>query len=251
MNEQRSSRPPRNGARVLVVDDEPVLRHAMAELLRDEGYTVDEASNGAVALEQALAFKPDIVLFDYAMPVYDGPQLVEALRQTMRPMPMLVSVSALRETKSWCDDHGIPIFVLKPFEDASLIRAVDSALKLAIEGRGPRKHVGSGIRPLAKSACVLAVGNLHGDELLHDILPASLQHARVIVVDNGDDAERVLEMIVPDLLLLDDSPDNDRLSVIATGRGIPILLRPMALSGARIAVMATVPPAGPPARAKG
>jgi CheY-like chemotaxis protein len=231
---------------VLVVDDEPVLRFAMAELLRDEGYTVDEAGNGAVALEKAIAFKPDIVLFDYAMPVFDGPRLVEGLRETMRPVPILVGVSAIRESKRWCDDHGIPIFVLKPFEDSSLLRAIDSALQLSIDSRRPRKQVASGVRIATRSACVVAVGNLHGDELLHDILPDTLQHARIVVVDEPEDALRVMELIVPDMIVIDDSPDHDRVSVEATNRGIPILLRPTSLSEARIALMPTLP-----ARAKG
>ena len=66
---------------------------------------------GAVALEQSIWFKPDIVVFDYAMPVFDGPTLVEALRLHVRPMPVLVGISALAESKLWCADHGIPIFV--------------------------------------------------------------------------------------------------------------------------------------------
>lgn len=249
MNQSPSSKPPRRGARVLVVDDEPVLRHAMAELLRDEGFAVWEASNGAVALEQAISHKPDVVVFDYAMPVYDGPALVESLRLTMRPMPSLVAVSAIRESKGWCDDHGIPIFLLKPFEDSSLIRAVDSALKLARDAQRPRQKVGSGVRIAVQSACVLAVGELHGEELLHDLLPESLQHARVIVVDNPEDAERVLDLIVPDLLVLDDSPEHDRMRVVATGKAIPILIRRAGLSEAR--VLAAQPTIPAPARAKG
>lgn len=233
-----------------MVDDEPVLRFAMAELLRDEGYTVDEAGNGAVALELAISFKPDVVLFDYTMPVFDGPALVESLRLTMRPMPVLVGVSAARESKTWCDDHGVPIFVLKPFEDSSLIRAIDSALKLSIEARQPRKQVGSGTRAAVRTACVLAVGDLHGDESLHELLPAALQHARIVVVDHPEEAERVLDLIVPDLLVLDDAAHHDRLRVVATGRAIPIMIRPAALSDARI-LAAAVSAATIPARAKG
>jgi len=208
----------------------------MAELLRDEGYTVEEAGNGGVALEQAIWFKPDIVVFDYAMPVFDGPKLVEALRLNVRPMPMLVGVSALTESKSWCAEHGVPIFVMKPFEDATFLRAVDSALKLAHEAREPKKKVSSGVRVALKSACVLAVGNLHGDEVLHELLPESLRHARVVVVDNPDEAERILEMIVPDFLVLDDASCNDRLRALATLKAIPTMLRPAAISEGRIQV---------------
>lgn len=219
----------------------------MAELLRDEGYTVYEAANGAVALERAIEHKPDIVVFDYAMPVYDGPTLVETLRETMRPMPILVGVSAIRESKVWCEDHGIPLFLTEPFEDSSFIRAVDSALKLSRDARQPRKQIGSGTRAITRSACVLAVGNLHGDEPLHDLLPESLRHARVVVVPTPEDAERVLDLIVPDLLVLDDAAEHDRLRVIATGKAIPMMIRPQALSEARIlAAMDTIP-----VRAKG
>lgn len=239
MSEIRTSRPPREGARVLVVDDEPVLRHAMAEQLRDEGYTVEEAGNGAVGLEQAIWFKPDIVVFDYAMPVFDGPKLVEALRLHVRPMPVLVGVSAIAESRLWCADHGIPIFVMKPFEDATFLRAVDSALKLAIEARAPKEKGGSGVRASVRSACVVAVGNLHGDEVLHELLPEALRHARVVVVDNPDEAEHVLEMIVPDLLVLDDAAANDRLRALALLKAIPLLLRPAAISEARIQVFGT------------
>ena len=221
---------------MLVVDDEPVLRYAMAEILRDEGYTVEEAGNGGVALEQAIWFKPDIVVFDYAMPVFDGPKLVEALRLNVRPLPMLVGVSALADSKIWCADHGVPIFVMKPFEDATFVRAVDSALKLAREAQAPKVKSGSGVRAAIRSACVLAVGNLHGEEVLHELLPESLRHARVVVVDNPDEAERVLEMIVPDLLVIDDQSSNDRLRGLATLKAIPMLLRPAAISEARIQV---------------
>lgn len=227
-------RPPLPRVRVLVVDDEPILRTAMAELLRDEGFVVDEAGNGAVALEKAIACRPDVVVFDYAMPVFDGPALVESLRLIIRPHPIFVGVSAIKESRAWCNDHGIPIFVMKPFEDATLLRAVDSALELARERDAPRKKVGSGTRLAVRSAAVLAVGQLHGDEPLHALLPDALRHARVIVVDHPSEAERILDMIVPDLLVLDDAPEHDRLRAVATAKAVPVLVRPAAISDARI-----------------
>lgn len=238
---------------MLVVDDEPILRSAMAELLRDEGFVVDEAGNGAVALEKAIACRPDVVVFDYAMPVYDGPALVESLRLIIRPHPIFVGVSAVKESRAFSGgpytDHSIPIFVMKPFEDATLLRAVDSALELARERDEPKKKVGSGTRLAVRSAAVLAVGQLHGDEPLHALLPDALRHARVIVVDHPSEAERILEMIVPDLLVLDDAPEHDRLRAVAARKAVPVLVRPAAISDAHMlaaSAAAHVAPVGIP-----
>ena len=66
---------------VLVVDDEIHIVHIVAIKLRNNGYEVISADNGAEALELALREKPDIVVTDYQMPVMTGLELVEKLRQ--------------------------------------------------------------------------------------------------------------------------------------------------------------------------
>src|SRR6188768_2713221 len=62
--------------RVLIVDDEPNARSALAELLRDEGYATAVAQNGQEALNLLAEFDPDVVLTDLKMPVLDGLGLV-------------------------------------------------------------------------------------------------------------------------------------------------------------------------------
>ena len=69
------------GKRVLVVDDEIHIVHVVAIKLRNNGYEVLSADNGAEALEVALREKPDIIVTDYQMPVMTGLELVEKLRQ--------------------------------------------------------------------------------------------------------------------------------------------------------------------------
>lgn len=195
----------------------------MAELLRDEGYLVDEASNGAVALELALAHRPDVILFDWVMPVWDGPTMVGAIRELIRPPPILVGVSALHESKSWCEALGIPIFVMKPFEQSTLVHAIDSAVALAdARTRGREKPSPT---PRKRSACVIAVGDLRNEGVLHELLPDSLRDARIVVVEEPDEAERVLTMIVPDLLIVADSVEHDRLRATANQKGVPVLVR--------------------------
>jgi two-component system response regulator PrrA len=233
-----SSRAPR----VLVVDDERDLREVIAEQLRLDGYDVDEASNGAVALECALARRPDVVVFDYAMPVADGPALVEQLRTFLRPAPVLVGISAAERARAWCAEHGVPIFVMKPFEHTTLRKAVEEAAAKAAETRDSDGKVASGPREVHRSACVVAVGAVERDGALRDSLPASLREARIVVVDSALDAERILELIVPDLVILDDNEAHDRVRSLATANAVPVILRPTAArSSSRLAHADTDP----------
>ena len=233
-------------ARILVVDDEAPLREAMAGLLRDEGYVVDEAPHGAVALEEALAHRPAVVLFDCLMPVWDGPTLVAALRETLRPPPVFVGVSASPASRLWCLEHGIPLFVAKPFDDVTLLRAIEDALSRAQE----RVPTISTPRP-AKSACVLLVGERAGDapiaagDQLAE-LPVQLRdaHLRVVLADDAAEAERVLALVVPDLLMVADAPEHDRLRALAAGRGIPVVVRSASGSEHRLRLSASPAPHG-------
>ena len=220
-----SSRPPRFPARILVVEDDPALREALAETLRMDGYLVDEAGNGAVALEIALSKKPHVVIFDYSLPVTDGPTLVEELRMLVRPVPVLVGISGATHARDWCLDHGVPIFLLKPFADATLRRAVDAAVSQAAEWRNKKKEQPSGTRPVTHPACVLAVGAVEGDEGLREILPAALSHARIVVVETADEAEHVLDLVTPALMIIDDVGAHDRLRTKAMMRAIPVVIR--------------------------
>jgi len=66
--------------RVLVVDDEPMVRETLGQVLRDEGYVVDLAVDGESALERIRAARPDAILLDLMMPGMNGRQFLQALR---------------------------------------------------------------------------------------------------------------------------------------------------------------------------
>ena len=67
--------------RVLVVDDEPMVRETLGQVLTDEGYVVDLAVDGKTALECVQAARPDVILLDLMMPGMNGRQFLQALRE--------------------------------------------------------------------------------------------------------------------------------------------------------------------------
>jgi CheY-like chemotaxis protein len=77
--------------RILIVDDESMLRETMAAILSRDDYTVDTAADGAEALRLLDLHRYDLVLSDLRMPELDGPQLYDAIRRRCRPpMPAVV-----------------------------------------------------------------------------------------------------------------------------------------------------------------
>jgi len=111
---------------VLVVDDEPALRSALAQLLAEEGWQVLTAPNGEAALATQLATPADLIISDVMMPVVDGHQLVRALRARGDETPVILMSALARGS-----DHAIPPgfagVIPKPFDPLTLpqqIRAI-------------------------------------------------------------------------------------------------------------------------------
>jgi CheY-like chemotaxis protein len=68
-----------------VVDDDPAIREVVADILQTEGYVVDLAKDGQVALERIREHRPDVVLLDLMMPVMNGWQFLKAEDSTAWP----------------------------------------------------------------------------------------------------------------------------------------------------------------------
>lgn len=65
---------------VVIIEDEPDIREALAEAISDAGYAVDTASNGKDGLALALREQPDLILLDLVMPIMDGKTVLQKLR---------------------------------------------------------------------------------------------------------------------------------------------------------------------------
>ncbi len=117
--------------KVLVVDDEIHIVHVVTIKLRNNGYDVVSASDGAEAYELACSEKPDIVVTDYQMPVMTGLELIEKLRQTEQtadvPVIMLTARSFAVEDEQK-QRLKISKCLSKPFSPKELLRDIEDVL---------------------------------------------------------------------------------------------------------------------------
>lgn len=121
--------------KVLVADDEIHIVHVVAIKLRNNGYEVISAENGAEAFKLACEQKPDIIVTDLQMPVMTGLELVEKLRQNegTKDIPVIMltarSFAIEDEQKSqWLESGRISEFLNKPFSPKELLRSIEDIL---------------------------------------------------------------------------------------------------------------------------
>lgn len=103
--------------KILIIEDEPDIREAIAEALNDAGFTVFTAENGAIGVEKAFAEKPDVILLDIVMPVLDGHAALAKIRQDSWGQSvkviMLTSMDDVRNVGG-AHEHTITDYLVKP-----------------------------------------------------------------------------------------------------------------------------------------
>ncbi len=120
--------------RVLVAEDEALIRLDLAEMLADGGYeVVGQAGDGEQAVALAREHRPDVVILDVKMPVLDGISAAEVIaREGLAPCVMLTAFSD-RELVERARDAGVMAYVVKPFTLDDLRPAVDIARSRWVE----------------------------------------------------------------------------------------------------------------------
>ena len=118
--------------KILVVDDEIHIVQVIAIKLRNNGFEVLTAENGAQALDIAKKHKPDLVITDYQMPVMTGIELIENLRQiedtAETPVIMLTARGfAIEEERK--NELSITTFLSKPFSPREVLQCVTDVLQ--------------------------------------------------------------------------------------------------------------------------
>jgi two-component system KDP operon response regulator KdpE len=115
--------------RVLVVEDEPGLRQALAINLRARKYRVDVASDGATALASAARHPPDVVVLDLGLPDIDGTEVIRGLRGWTAAPIIVLSARSEQDDKVDALDLGADDYVTKPFGMDELLARLRAALR--------------------------------------------------------------------------------------------------------------------------
>jgi DNA-binding response OmpR family regulator len=117
------------GGRILIVDDEPMVRETISRVLVEEGYTVDCAADGEMAIARCRSHPPDVILLDLMMPGMNGRQFLSTLRgelgRTEVPVVVMTAVHGLgqRALSLGADD-----MVEKPFDVDELLNKIALAM---------------------------------------------------------------------------------------------------------------------------
>jgi response regulator NasT len=120
--------------RILVAEDEAIIRMDLVEMLGEAGYeVVAEAADGAQAIELAQLHKPDLAILDVKMPVLDGISAAEKII-AIAPVLMLTAFSQ-RELVERARDAGVMAYVVKPFSIGDLVPAIEIAISRHLQMR--------------------------------------------------------------------------------------------------------------------
>jgi response regulator NasT len=113
--------------RILVAEDEALIRMDLVEMLREAGYeVVAEATNGEEAIALATEHTPDLCILDVKMPILDGISAAEKII-SIAPVLMLTAFSQ-RELVERARDAGVMAYVVKPFSIGDLVPAIEIAI---------------------------------------------------------------------------------------------------------------------------
>jgi len=120
-----------NMAKILIAEDEEVLRMLMVDTLEDEGYDIDEAADGQEAIDQILGTDYDLIVLDYMMPAYTGLEVIDQVRNHHGKSDvkiMMVSAKNQQADKDLVLAAGANYFMSKPYSPVELMEKIGDIL---------------------------------------------------------------------------------------------------------------------------
>jgi AmiR/NasT family two-component response regulator len=115
--------------KIMVIDDEPIIRMDIKEMLESENYqVVAEGKNGEEAVELAYKHKPDMIIMDVKMPVMDGLKASAIIRKISDCSILLLTAYSQKELVQEAKAAGVTAYLVKPISEDDLIPAVEIAL---------------------------------------------------------------------------------------------------------------------------
>jgi DNA-binding response OmpR family regulator len=231
------------GGRILIVDDEPMVRETIAQVLREEGYTVEVADDGNDALVKLDAHRPDAVLLDLMMPGMNGRQFLTALREDRGDdaLPVVV-MTAVHGVAERALSLGATDVVEKPFDVDDLLGKIALAVYRSREGERSADYaaaiaVSSGAEDTAPETTAEGEKGVvflihHDREALQrlDAMLSSRGYAVVSMARITPQLPRLARVLAPRAILLDLDCPGGGLDIVHTLRAeasldaVPILL---------------------------
>ena len=130
-------------SRIVVADDESLIRMDLREMLSQLGYlVVGEAGDGRSAVNLSRELKPDVVIMDIKMPDLDGIEAARILTQERIAPVLLLTAYSDRELIDRAREAGVAGYLVKPFRESDLAPAIEIALARFAEFRELQKEVG-------------------------------------------------------------------------------------------------------------
>ncbi|MGJ6963148.1 ANTAR domain-containing response regulator [Streptosporangium sp. G11] len=130
--------------RVVIAEDEALIRLDLKEMLEEEGYAVvAEAGDGESAVKLAMEQRPDLVILDVKMPILDGISAAEQIvSQRIAPCLILTAFSQ-RDLVERARDAGAMAYLVKPFTKSDLVPAIEMAVSRHQEIAALEREVGT------------------------------------------------------------------------------------------------------------
>jgi two-component system, response regulator PdtaR len=134
---------PTNATRVVIAEDEAIIRLDLKELLEEEGYSVvGETGRGDEAIELVRELRPDLVILDIKMPGLDGLSAARHVAGERMAAVLILTAYSQRELVEQARDAGALAYLVKPFQKSDLIPAIEIALGRFAELAALEREVG-------------------------------------------------------------------------------------------------------------
>ncbi len=115
--------------KILIVDDEELIRNVIKEYLTQDGYIIDEASDGEIAVNKAINNNYDLIVMDIMMPNKDGFSAVKEIKEKKNIPFIMLSARGEEYDKLTGFDLGIDDYMTKPFSPKELVARIKAVLK--------------------------------------------------------------------------------------------------------------------------
>ncbi|HVC71364.1 MAG TPA: response regulator [Acidimicrobiales bacterium] len=117
------------GARVVIAEDEAIIRLDLKEILESEGYeVVGETGRGDEAVELVTTFSPDLAILDVKMPGLDGIEAARRITADRKVAVLILTAFSQRNLIEDARDAGVSAYLVKPFQRSELVPAIEVAL---------------------------------------------------------------------------------------------------------------------------